>query len=189
MGNHSNMISIMLVEIERHLQDIPARELHFGSGQYLFHLGDRVQIIHLVQEGTVHLARNQMDGSSVILQRAGPDSILAEASLYSDKYHCDATAISPTRTHAFTKADLQSLLQKTPEFGNIWARHLARELQRTRMQAEILALKTVAERLDAWIAWNDADFPRKGGWKIIANQLGVSPEALYREIAKRRLPA
>jgi CRP/FNR family transcriptional regulator, dissimilatory nitrate respiration regulator len=183
------MISIMFAEIERHLQDIPAKELHFGSGQYLFHLGDPVRAVHLVQEGMVHLARNQMDGSSVILQRAGPRSILAEASLYSDKYHCDATAISPTRTRAFTKVELQSLLKRSPEFGNIWASHLARELQRTRMQAEILALKTVAERLDAWIAWSDADFPRKGEWKTIANQIGVSPEALYREIANRRSPA
>ena len=183
------MISIMFAEIERHLQDIPAKELHFGSGQYLFHLGDPVKAVHLVQEGTVHLARNQNDGSSVILQRAGPGSILAEASVYSNKYHCDATAISATRTLAFAKADLQLLLQKTPELGNIWARHLARELQRTRMQAEILALKTVAKRLDAWIAWSDSDFPCKGEWKIVANQIGVSPEALYREIAKRRLPA
>lgn len=175
----------MFADIERHLRNVPARELRFEADQYLFHLGDRVRIVHLVQEGTVHLARNQMDGSSIILQRAGPGSILAEASLYSDKYHCDATAISATRTRAFTKADVQALLQKAPEFGNVWARHLAKELQRTRMQAEILALKTVAERLDAWIAWNDNDFPRKGEWKIVANEIGVSPEALYREIAKR----
>ena len=184
-----NMTSIMSGELEGVFQGIPARELHFGAGQYLFHLGDPVKVIHLVKEGTVHLARRQAEGSSVILQRAGPGSILAEASLYSDKYHCDATALSPTRTLVFSKDDLQSLLRKNPEFGDLWARHLARELQRTRMQAEILALKTVAERLDAWMAWSDAGFPRKGEWKIVASQIGVSPEALYREIAKRRSSA
>ena len=178
----------MFAEIERQLQNVPAKEFHFGFGQYLFHLGDRVRTIHFIKEGAVHLARNQMDGTSVILQRAGPGSILAEASLYSDKYHCDAAAAAPTLTRAFSKADLQSRLQKSMELGNAWARHLAMELQRTRMQAEILALKTVAERLDAWISWNDGDSPRKGEWKIVASQIGVSHEALYREIAKRRLP-
>jgi hypothetical protein len=44
----------------------------------------------------------------------------------------------------------------------------------------------VAERLDAWIAWNDGNSPEKGEWKLVANQIGVSPEALYREIGKRR---
>jgi len=40
--------------------------------------------------------------------------------------------------------------------------------------------------LDAWIAGNGGDFPPRGEWKLIAGQIGVSPEALYREIAKRR---
>jgi hypothetical protein len=31
-----------------------------------------------------------------------------------------------------------------------------------------------------------AAFPEKGDWKLVASQIGVSPEALYREIAKRR---
>lgn len=60
------------------------------------------------------------------------------------------------------------------------------ELQNARLHAEILSLKTVAQRLDAWMTWKDGVFPRKGEWKTIASQLGVSPEALYREIAKRR---
>lgn len=184
-----NMTSIMSGELEDIFRDFSARELHFAAGQFLFHLGDPVKVLHLVRKGAVHLARRQADGSTVILQRAGPGSVLAEASLYSDTYHCDATALLPTHAFIFSKDDLQSRLRKSPEFSNIWARHLARELQRTRMQAEILALKTVAERFDAWLAWSDADFPRKGEWKIVANQIGVSPEALYREIGKRRSSA
>ena len=180
------MIAIMRTEIEGHLQDIPSRKFRFDSGHYLFHLGDPVNVIHVVQEGTVHLARHQMNGSAVILQRARPGSILAEASLYSDTYHCDAVALLPTRTLAFTKIDLKTHLMKRAQFGDAWARYLAKELQRTRLQAEILSLRTVAERLDAWIAWQDGDFPRKGEWKTIASQIGVSPEAFYREIAKRQ---
>jgi hypothetical protein len=46
-----------------------------------------------------------------------------------------------------------------------WARHLAQELQRTRAIAEMLSLKTVAERLESWIALNDGGLPPKGRWR------------------------
>jgi CRP/FNR family transcriptional regulator, dissimilatory nitrate respiration regulator len=58
-------------------------------------------------------------------------------------------------------------------------------VQSARLRAEVLALKTVTARLDAWIAWN-GPLPGKGKWMTIAGEIGVSPEALYREIAKRR---
>lgn len=50
----------------------------------------------------------------------------------------------------------------------------------------MLSLKTVAERLDAWTAANQGAPPIKGEWKTVAVEMGVSPEALYRELAKRR---
>ena len=78
------------------------------------------------------------------------------------------------------------MLAKSPEFSNVWSNYLAQELQRSRLRSEILSLKTVAGRLDAWIAWNGRDAPEKGEWKLLASEIGVSPEALYREIAKRR---
>ena len=48
-----------------------------------------------------------------------------------------------------------------------------------------LSLRTVAERLDAWIAASGR-YPAKGEWKTVAAEIGNSPEALYRELAKRR---
>ncbi|HXG99587.1 MAG TPA: hypothetical protein VNI79_04125 [Sphingomicrobium sp.] len=38
----------------------------------------------------------------------------------------------------------------------------------------------------AWVAWNDAGLPERGQWARIAKEIGVSHEALYRELAKRR---
>jgi len=180
------MIAIMSRSIESYLRDLRARPQHFDAGQYLFHRGDPVTAIHIVLTGSIYLARNQRDGSVLILQRAGPGSILAEASLYSGTYHCDAVAFGAADTHMYAKASLKRLLARSFEFSNAWAFHLARELQSTRLRAEILSLGTVAARLDAWIAWNGGSSPQRGEWKLVANQIGVSPEALYREIAKRR---
>jgi CRP-like cAMP-binding protein len=112
---------------------------------------------------------------------------LAEASLYSETYHCDAVASGPAVTRVYSKAGLKRLLSNSPEISDIWANFLAQELQRTRLRSEILSLKTVAERLDAWIVWHGDSMAEKGQWKLVANQIGVSPEALYREVAKRRV--
>lgn len=180
------MIVIMSRSIEPYLRDLRARQQHFDAGQHLFHRGDPVTDIHIVLVGSIYLVRYQSDGSVLILQRAGPGSILAEASLYSGIYHCDAVASGAADTRVYAKASLKKLLAKSSEFSNVWAHRLAQELQSTRLRAEILSLRTVAERLDAWMAWNGGSVPQKGEWKLVANQIGVSPEALYREIAKRR---
>jgi CRP/FNR family transcriptional regulator, dissimilatory nitrate respiration regulator len=92
------MIIIMLRSIEPYLKGLRARPQHFESGQSLFRRGDPATDMHFVLTGAVHLVRYQSDGSVLILQRAGPGSILAEASLYSGTYHCDAVAFGASDT-------------------------------------------------------------------------------------------
>jgi CRP-like cAMP-binding protein len=95
------MIDIMFGVIEPYLKGLRFRERHFDSGRPLFHRGDPVKDVHFVLAGSVHLVRRQPDGAFLILQRAGPGSILAEASLYSETYHCDAVAFSSTDTQTY----------------------------------------------------------------------------------------
>jgi len=180
------MIAIMSAAIEPYLQGLRARARQVENGRPLFRRGDPVTDVYYVVTGAIHLVRYQTDGAALILQRAGPGSIVAEASLYFGSYHCDAIASGAADTRAYAKASVKRLLARSPEFSEIWANDLALELQRARLRAEILALRTVSQRLDAWIAGNGGTFPRKGDWKSVAGQIGVSPEALYRDIAKRR---
>lgn len=67
-----------------------------------------------------------------------------------------------------------------------FAAHLAGEVQRTRGRAELLSLKKVGERVDAWLSLNGGVPPDRGRWIDWAGELAVTPEALYRELAKRR---
>jgi len=180
------MIDIMFELIEPYLKGLQTRERHYDSGQPLFHRGDPVKEVHFVLVGLVHLVRHKADGSILVLQRAGPGTALAEASLYSEAYHCDAVAFSSANTRAYAKASLRKLLAINPDFSNVWAGYLAHELQGARLRSEVLSLRTVAERLEAWTAWNGGKIPKKGEWKLVANQIGVSPEALYREFGKNR---
>lgn len=100
-------------------------------------------------------------------------------------YHCAAEAQSASSVWAVSKRELRKHLADNAEFAHAWAKHLAHEVQRARLHAEIVSLKTVAARIDAWIAWN-GPLPLKGEWANVAINIGVSPEALYREPARRR---
>ena len=60
----------------------------------------------------------------------------------------------------------------------------AREVQAQRARIEILRLRRVSDRLDAWLDLYGE--PKKGEWIAIADKIGVSPPALYRELAKRK---
>ncbi len=180
------MITVMFGEIDPFLSDLRFRSRAFGPDESVFHLGDPVRVVHFVESGAIQLVRRQKVGAVLMLQRAGPGSVVAEASLFSSAYHCDAISLGGATTRAYSKADLKRLLGQNRDFSDAWARRLSQELQSARLHAEILSLKTVAERLDAWLAWKEGVFPGKGEWKSLASQLGLSPEALYREIARRR---
>lgn len=178
------MISIMSAKLADRLLALPGAARRLAQGQSLFRRGDTVRRMFVVREGGVELVRHDAAGRAIVLQRAEPGAVLAEASLYAPRYHCDAAAFAPTRLHAVGKPDLIERLRRDREFAELFAAHLAHEVQQARLRAEILALKTVAERLDAWLAWHGA-MPAKGAWRALAQQIGVSPEALYRELARR----
>lgn len=183
---HHDMIEIMSKALLELLRPLPARSGALATGKYLFRQGDAVRALHHVLEGEVHLVRLQSGGEQLILQRARSGAILAEASLFSDRYHCDAIAVMPTRTLAIDKSAMRAALDGCPKLAAGWAAYLAHEVQKTRLRAEILSLRTVADRLDAWIAANDGRLPIKGEWKTVAAEIGTSSEALYRERARRR---
>ncbi|WP_394156045.1 hypothetical protein [Loktanella salsilacus] len=57
----------------------------------------------------------------------------------------------------------------------------AKEVQIQRARIEILRLRRVSEKLDAWLILYGK--PPKGEWVRVADEIGVSHPALYRELA------
>lgn len=180
------MITIMSQEFFAQLFNKANKRRILDQGAYLFHQGDPVNSVFVVEEGLVELARHQRDGASIVLQRATAQTVLAEASVYSETYHCDGIAKSPSKIIELSRNAFLNQLQQDEEFSRLWAEHLAREVQSARFRSEILSRKTVSERLDGWLAWYENKLPPKGQWTSVATQIGVSQEALYRELAKRR---
>lgn len=151
----------------------------------LFRSGDTIRYMHLVVQGAVDLTRVTGSGAPVILQRARPGQVLAEASAYSATYHCDAHAVTTALVRFIPVADFRARLTTDPALAEGWAAHLSHAVQTARLRAEIRTLRTVAERLDAWLGEGGA-LSAKGSWQDLAAELGVSREALYRELSRRR---
>lgn len=177
------MILIMLDALAALFDAAELRRL--DPGARLFHAGDAVRNMYLVVKGAVNLTRVTEAGAPVILQRARPVQVLAEASAYSEIYHCDAQAITSALVHSVPVVNFRSQLTADPSLAEGWAAHLAHAVQTARLRAEIRTLRTVTERLDAWIDEGRA-LPAKGSLQDLAAELGVSREALYRELSRRR---
>ncbi len=180
------MITIMLSDLSRFLESLSQSRFRLAQGEALFRKDDAVLALHVLRIGEVHVVRHGVSGNRLILQRAGPGSVVSEPSVHSERYHCDAVAICQTEGYSIPRALFVVSMAENPAMASLWTRHLAREAQKARSKAELLTLKTVSERLDAWLDLNDAALPTRGKWQEIASEIGVSREALYREIATRR---
>jgi CRP-like cAMP-binding protein len=177
------MIAIMHDRLVPLFDDARARAIEPDSP--LFHSGDTVRSMFLVVQGAATLTRMTGKGTPVILQRAHPGQVLAEASAYSRTYRCDGRTVTAAILRSVPVARFRARLANDSKLSEIWASHLAHAVQAARMRAEVRTLRTVAERLDAWLGEGRA-LPEKGHWQELAAELGVSREALYRELAKRR---
>jgi CRP-like cAMP-binding protein len=180
------MIKIMSQAIPSQLEGLPSERLQYAAGGLVFRRDAPVDWLHFVKRGLVHLLRYKADGGLTVLQRAEPGYFLAEASLFSPTYHCDAVAITPTELVRFPKSAVLSALAADPNFALSWVQYLSREMQRMRSRAELLSLKKVSDRFEAWLELRGCVMPEKGQWVSVAREIGVSPEALYRYLAANR---
>lgn len=183
------MIAIMSESLAERLSKLAERQQKLAAGDILFRVGDAVRSLFLVAGGTIRLTRLLPHGFQLTLQRATTGTILAEASLFAESYHCEAGAAEDSIVQVLPLRRVEAAFQADHDLARAWARHLAHEVQHARTVAEILSLKTVAERVDAWITLLGPGMPAKGRWRQVASEIGVTPEALYRELRIRRAVA
>jgi CRP-like cAMP-binding protein len=175
------MISIMS-DWQHIFDDAPTKT--FAQGTVLFRREDRVHSMYLVRSGMVALERPLTDGTALTLSVATDGMALAEASMFATTYHCDAIARMDAQIAIMPRAAFRSALRERPDAALSLIETHAKEVQSQRARIEILRLRRVSDRLDAWLDLHGE--PPKGEWIRVADQIGVSPPALYRELARRR---
>lgn len=108
----------------------------------LFLTGAPVRSMFLVIEGQVDVIRHTQSGLRILLHRARPGAVLAEASAYSDAYHCDGTAACPAQVRSIALATFRARLDASPDWAKAWAARLAHGLQGSRLNAAIRSMRT-----------------------------------------------
>ena len=157
------------------------------KGETVFATGDPARGLFFVEMGQVRLVRHAIDGGLVTLHVAGPGDMFAEASLFAERYHCDAIADQPTALLAFDKAQVLVALRSDSILALRWIERLSKQVQSLRTQTAMLSLKTAEDRILGYLRARCMDgqaLTIDRPWKEIASELALSHEALYRTLAK-----
>lgn len=158
--------------------------LRHKKASLLFAAGDKPQSMFFIESGEVVLQRLGRQGEFIVLQRCRR-GFVAEASLQSKRYHCDARVVLASEITHVGMDDLQLAMAADSEFAQRWIHMLNSELRRLRLQCERLTLTRVQDRLLHLIETEGTagHLPVGAGLKSLAGQLGVTHEALYRCVA------
>lgn len=111
---------------------------------------------------------------------------IAEASLDSRAYHCDAVCTRPSTLLLFTADAFRNALEADIRFCKAWQSLLAREVRKLRAQCERLSLHNAASRIAHYIESEGVDgvITLTQSRKAWAAELGLTHEALYRALRR-----
>jgi CRP-like cAMP-binding protein len=153
-------------------------------GEFLFKTGRRPSWMHFVGAGEVVLQRVGQDGELVVLQRTR-HGFVGEASLHSERYHCDAVVVADARITRVPRQAVLDALHSDATFALRWVSMLNQEVRRLRQQCERLSLNTVEARLLHLMRTEGgaSGLSIGAGLKMLAREIGVTHEALYRCVA------
>jgi CRP-like cAMP-binding protein len=165
-----------------------AIERALKPGQTLFHAGSRSAGFYEVVSGIVRLIRVDRSGREAVLQTASAGETLAEASLFSSAYHCDAIAASEAVVRLYPKTAILAELQRDPEIAKSFAAMLARQVMALRTRLERRNIHSARDRVRHYLTVNVGADRRTvtlpGTLKQLAADLGLTHEALYRVLAR-----
>jgi CRP/FNR family transcriptional regulator, dissimilatory nitrate respiration regulator len=162
-------------------------ERKLKAGQTLFRLGNRTAGLYEIVRGKVRLARVDASGREAILHMAAAGDTIAEASLFSPTYHCDAIATSDALVRLYPKAAVLAAFRRDPKAAQAFMTMLARQVMSLRTRLEQRNINSARERIRHYLALHVGSDGRTialpGTVKDLAGELGLTHEALYRTLS------
>ena len=164
-----------------------AVERRLDAGEALFHRGDRSAGFFEIVSGRLRLVRTDADGRELTLHAAGAGETIAEASLFSPAYHCDAVAVTDTVVRLYRKSTVLAAFGRDPAAAVDFMAMLAHQVMSLRTRLEGRNIRSTRDRVLHYLMINAAFDGRtvmlRGTVKELAAELGLSHEALYRALA------
>ena len=164
-----------------------AIERTLEAGQPLFRSGNRTAGLYQVIKGKVRLVRTDRAGREAVLQVATAGDTMAEASLFSPAYHCDAVAITEAAVRLYPKAAVLAEFERNAKAAQAFMAMLARQVLNLRTRLEQRNIHSAHDRVRHYLTLNAGADGRTvmvpGTLKDLATELGLTHEALYRTLA------
>lgn len=164
-----------------------AIDRRLAVGETLFRTGSKTVGLFEVISGKVRLVRVDRSGREAVLQVASSGETLAEASLFSPAYHCDAIAVTEALVRLYPKKVLLKELERDPKLARAFTAGLAQQVMALRTRLEQRNILSARERIRHFLTLNvGADgqtVELSGTLKDLAADLGLSHEVLYRTLA------
>jgi CRP/FNR family transcriptional regulator, dissimilatory nitrate respiration regulator len=186
-GTLSTAVPGSALDVLRGVVPTPALR-HLGRDDALFRQGDPAAAVYGVVSGRMRLVRHTAEGSAVTVAVARAGEALAEASLFAAVYHCDAVADVPSAVVIFPAHDLRAALGADPGLASRFLALLARQVQELRARLELRNVRSAPGRVQAYldlVASGALAAPPAGRpLKDLAAELGLTPEAFYRTLAR-----
>lgn len=158
------------------------------AGQFLFRIDSGTVGLFEVIKGKIKLVRFDPSGREIILYFASAGDILAEASIFSTAYHCDAIATTDSVVRLYPKASLFAAFDRNPQAAYAFMDMLARQIMGLRTRLEQRNIHAARDRIRHYLTVNASPDGRTvslpGTLKDLASELGLAHEALYRTLAE-----
>ena len=158
--------------------DLLRRELAYG--ETLFVQNSATTGLFYLVSGTIDLKRSTRSGHIVMIHRARSGDTFAEASLFSDTYHCTATAVCEVLVIECKRSAISQLLDRDIEFARSMASRFTTQIQESRRRVELLSIRAADERI--LTALNDGLLVED--ITTFAEIIGLAPETVYRTLAQ-----
>jgi CRP/FNR family transcriptional regulator, dissimilatory nitrate respiration regulator len=163
-------------------------ERTLAAGQSLFRQGARTVGLYEVTSGKVRLARVDRSGRETVLYSASAGETIAEASLFSPTYHCDAIAATSAVVRLYPKAVMLAEFERNPNVRKAFMAMLAQQVMTLRTSLEQRNIHSARERIRHYFAVNlgpdGRSVPVAGTLKDLAANLGLTHEVLYRTLSQ-----
>ncbi len=178
------MISVMSVEFLPppldQLTKSDRKHRSLASGDILFDQDSASTGLFYLVSGTIDLKRLTKDGHSIVIHRARSGDTFAEASVFSDNYHCTAMAVIESQIIECARSAISELLDTNVDFARSMAYRFAMQIQESRRRVELLSIRSADERIlaalhDGLLVDNISSF---------AEVVGLAPETVYRTLGK-----
>ena len=164
-----------------------AVERKLQAGQTLFRQGNRTAGLYEIVRGKVRLARVDASGREAILHMATAGDTIAEASLFSPTYHCDAIVSADALVRLYPKTAVRAAFASDPKAAQAFMAMLAHQVMSLRTRLEQRNIHSARDRVRHYLAIHVGADGRTvalaGTVKDLAGELGLTQEALYRTLA------